>query len=315
MKLQKNKIVFISIVGLVLIFIIAYGVQLSQEDEIPTLDTNKIPIPELEQQQEDYSSKLDAINDIKEVRHYDAPSMYDERLLDSNGIYDPDLLDKEKQRIVDSIYNQGKINYTSFSYRDSKGASEALLKPMQDISTINESFPAKNNTNPRNAIITSHQDFFKNTPQINKPETSFMKMTDTAIVVVVNGDQQVKAYSRLEMRTVQACTIGGRSLPKNTLLYGFVSFKPNRTIVQISNIEHHAVKLQAYDLQDGKEGIYVVNSFKTDVSKAVLSDVIQDVNIPGVPSVDVIKNVFQRSNKNLKVTITNNYKLLLKPVL
>jgi hypothetical protein len=29
----------------------------------------------------------------------------------------------------------------------------------------------------------------------------------------------------------------------------------------------------------------------------------------------VIKNVFQRSNKNLKVTITNNYKLLLKPVL
>ena len=237
------------------------------------------------------------------------------RLLDSNGVYDPDLLDKEKQRMVDSIYNQGRINYTSFSYRDTKGASETLLKPMQDISATEESFAAKNNTTRREAIIASHQDFFKNIPQINKPETSFMKMTDTAIVVVVNGDQQVKAYSRLEMRTVQACTIGGRRLPKNTLLYGFVSFKPNRTIVQISNIEHHAVKLQAYDLQDGKEGIYVVNNFKTDVSKAVLSDVIQDVNIPGVPSVDVIKNVFQRSNKNLKVTITNNYKLLLKPVL
>jgi len=54
-----------------------------------------------------------------------------------------------------------------------------------------------------------------------------------------------------------------------------------------------------------------------------LGDVIQDFNIPGIPDVSGavntgvsgVKKVFQRNNRNVKVTVNNNYKLILKPKL
>ncbi len=83
-------------------------------------------------------------------------------------------------------------------------------------------------------------------------------------------------------------------------------------MVYILNFDKGAVGLKAYDLQDGREGIYVENSFRADVSRELIDDIIQDIDIPGVPQVGGIKKVFQRNNRNIKVTITNNYKLILK---
>ncbi len=132
------------------------------------------------------------------------------------------------------------------------------------------------------------------------------------IYAAVNGDQIVETFSRLEMRLTKPAFINNELLPKNTYLYGFVSFKPNRTLIHITNINHKPASLIADDLQDGNEGIYVVNNFQSEASKAVVDDAIDEINIPSVPSIGVLKKVFQRSNKNVKVTITNNYQLLLK---
>ena len=118
MKLEKNKIVFVSVLVCVVLFIGGYAFYLIGDDEAPAIKNNQIPVPELENEQKTYQSKLDAINDLKEVRQTNAPSIYDERLLDSTGVYDPDLLDKEKMRMVDSIYKNGRIDYTVSNYNN-----------------------------------------------------------------------------------------------------------------------------------------------------------------------------------------------------
>ena len=92
----------------------------------------------------------------------------------------------------------------------------------------------------------------------------------------------------------------------------YFKFQPNRLLLEIEGVEHHPYKLSAYDVADGLEGIYIKNSFKEDASREVLNDVVEDVNIPGVPQVRGIKRVFQRSNRNVKVTGRNQYKVLLK---
>ena len=119
MKIEKNKIVFTSILICVILFIGAYTVLVLGDDEEPTIENNQIPLPELGDDQKEYDSKLEALDDLKEARENNAPSIYDERLLDSTGVYDPDLLDKEKMRIVDSIYSEGRISYSDRSYRSS----------------------------------------------------------------------------------------------------------------------------------------------------------------------------------------------------
>ena len=305
MKIEKNKIVFASIIGMIVLFIGSYSMVVLNKDEDPTIETNRIPIPELQDEQKEYDSKLDAINDLKEVREANAPSIYDERMLDSSGVYDPDLPDKKKAQIVDSIYNQGRINYADNSYRKSR--VQKVIKKVNPSGSIADK---QDYGKTLSSDKTVFKDFFNSNP--NKSER-IEKRTDDVIHVVVNGDQVVKTFSRLEMRLTKPALINNERLPKNTYLYGFVSFKPNRTMIEITNINHQPVNLKAYDLQDGNEGIYVVNNFQTEASKALVGDAVNEINIPAVPSVGVLKKVFQRSNKNVKVTITNNYKLILKP--
>jgi Conjugative transposon, TraM len=304
MKIEKNKIVFASVLLCIVLFISAYSIMLLSGDEEPTIENNQISVPKLKDEQKEYESKLDALNDLKEVRQTNAPSIYDERLLDSTGVYDPDLLDKEKMRIVDSIYNEGRINYTERSYRNTQVKTNIQPRTIQKDTVLKT-------TNTKD-LNNAQKDFFHKAPEVisNIPEN-----TDAIIYTIVNGTQIIKKNYRLELRLAKPALINGQKLPKNTSLYGFISFKPNRTMIHITNIGHQEISLKAFDFQDGNEGIYTVNSFRAEATKAVVDDAIDQINIPSVPSTGVLKNVFQRSNRNTKVTITNNYKLILKPKL
>src|SRR5690606_34918856 len=86
--------------------------------------------------------------------------------------------------------------------------------------------------------------------------------TDAEILVEVDGSQVVKTNYRLRMRLLKDALINGVKIPKNTSVFGFISFKTNRALIEIENIDHHPVKLKAFDLQDGSEGIYIENSFR-----------------------------------------------------
>lgn len=306
MKVEKNKIVFAAIILCVVLFIGSYAVIKFSEDEEPTIESNQIPIPTLKDEQKEYDSKLEALNDLKETRQTNAPSMYDERLLDSIGVYDAELLTKEKMRLVDSIYNQGRISYSDRSYRKAEISVPTKTIQIDTIETIEI-----NKTIQIKQLALEHQLFFASVPKKEKELSN--EPTDSNIYVTVNGAQTVKKNYRLKMLLINDALIGGRTIPKNTNIYGFVSFKPNRVIITIPNINHHPIHLKAYDLQDGNEGIYIENSFQAEARQKVVGDIVDDINIAGVPQVSGIKKIFQRTNKNVKVTIAGNYKLILKP--
>ena len=310
MKIEKNKIVFSAILLCILLFLGGYAMLVLGEDEEPTLDNNQIPVPKLEDDQKEYSSKLDAINDLKEVRQTNAPSIYDERLLDSTGVYDPQLLDKEKMRIVDSIYQQGQIQYSEKTY-DNINSKYSPSKSSKDVANETIVEIEENETVvAAKELALEHQLFFASHPMEN--EDLNIQNTDAFIYVRVDGTQTVKTNYRLQMRLMKDAVIYGKRIPKNTSIYGFVSFKPNRTIIDIENINHRPVKLETYDFQDGSEGIYVKNSFRAEVANEVIGDVVNDINIAGVPQIRGFKRIFRRNQRDAKVTITDNYQLILR---
>ncbi len=307
MKLEKNKIVFAAVIVCVVLFIGAYSMLVLGDDEEPTLDGNQIPVPELEDEQQEYESKLEALDALKEVRENNAPSIYDERLLDSAGVYDPDLLDKEKMRIVDSIYNEGRISYSDRSYRKQRVGNPVEIRNVDTVVVFQEKEPSLQ----VKELGLEHQLFFASAPVKNDALVSDND-TDAVLYAVVNRTQVVKKDFRLELRLTQPAVVKGRKLPKHTRVYGFVSFKPNRLMLTIEHINHLPVKLRAYDWQDGSEGIYIENSFRAEARQEVIGDIVDDINIVGVPQVSGIKRIFQRNNRNVKVTIADNYKLILK---
>ncbi|MBO0356010.1 conjugative transposon protein TraM [Muricauda ruestringensis] len=318
MKVEKNKIIFSIVLVCILLFIGSYAMLVLGEDEEPTLESNQVPVPELEDDQKQYDSKLDALNDLKEVRQTNAPSIYDERLLDSTGVYDPDLLDKEKMRLVDSIYQQGQIKYSEQSYENInpryRTTKPTIAKEKDTIDAIEEQ---ETEVEVKERAL-EHQLFFASHPIENDDLNA--KNTDTFIYVRVDGTQTVKNNYRLQMRLLKDAVIYGQQYLRNTPIYGFVSFKPNRAIIDIENIDHRPVKLKAHDQQDGSEGIYIENSFRAEVTNEIVGDMVDDINIAGVPNVSAslntgvsgFKKIFQRNHRNVKVTITDNYKLILK---
>lgn len=314
MKLEKNKIVFAIILTCIILFIGVYATMVMADDEAPTIDGNQIPVPRLEDEQKVYESKLDALNDLKEVKQTNAPSIYDERLLDSTGVYDPDLLDKEKMRMVDSIYRNGQIKYSDrYVYQDDStpkiNAIDENTKEQND--TITKTIKSKIiDAIDTKELALEHLLFFASNPA--EDPTLNSKNTDDMIYVRVDGTQTVKTNFRLQMRLEREALIDGQKIPRNTPLYGFISFKPNRVAINIENINHKPTKLKAFDLQDGSEGIYAENSFRAEATQEVIGDMVDDINMAGVPQVSGIRKIFQRNNRNIKVTVTDNYKLILK---
>ncbi len=309
MKVEKNKIVFAAVLAVIFIFLISYSIMVMGDDDSENESLQQTLVPDLEENQKEYESKLDAINDLKEVRETNAPSIYDEKLIDSLGFYDPDLPEREKERIVDSIYDAGKIKYSEKRYPNI-GQRRAV---QQKVPNVDSAEVKREQKIEAKELGLEHQLFFAADPKPN--EVSIIGNTDETIYVVVDGDQIVQANTRLRMRLTQAAIINGKLMPKNTPIFGFISFQPNRALIEIENIKHHPTKLKAFDLQDGSEGIYVENNFREEATREVLDDVISDINIPSVPQVGGLTQVFRRSNRRVKVTVLNNYRLILKPKL
>jgi len=306
MKIEKNKIVFGSVLMIILIFIVAYSTLVLMGEEDTTDDLDQPSVPVLKEEKEIYTSKLKALDDIKEDRKSNPPSIYSEKFLDSLGVYDPLLVEKKRDRVVDSIYNQERL-----SYEKSIRFQEHVLSEQPENGNTLEERPSKNMFIPREFAV-EHKEFFR--PR--EKSRSFMKKTsktDTIISVIVNGDQKVKVHDRLELILIEDALINGKFYARNTLLYGFVSFQPNRVHIEITSINNGVVNLKAFDLQDGNEGIYIKNSFRGEATKEVIDDVIQDINIAGLPQIGGIKNIFTRRNRNIKVTVLDQYRLILKP--
>ncbi|WP_422350843.1 conjugative transposon protein TraM [Flagellimonas sp.] len=310
MKLEKNKIVFGLVILCVVLFIVGYAMMALGGDEEPSIDNNQIPVPELGEEQEQYKTKLEALDAIKEERQTNAPSIYDESLLDSTGVYDPDLMEKKKMRIIDSIYNEGRIDYSEGTFRKPKTEKVALDHTKPDTIPTPKKNDDKDPSIEMKELGLEHQLFFASDPMEQLLEVN--GTTDAQILVRVDGTQTVRQHYRLRMRLLEEAMINGTVIPRNTAIYGFVSFKPNRTMIEIEHIEHIPINLRAHDLQDGSEGIYIENSFRAEATKEVVGDAIDDINIGGVPQVKGIKALFQRDNRLVKVTIMDNYQLILK---
>lgn len=307
MKIDKKKIVFGSVLAVIVLFIVAYSMLIFGGDVDEPSQLKDTLVPELQQEQEDFNSRLDAVNALKEVRETNTPSIYDEKYLDSMGYYDPEFQERQKEKILDSIYENNSANYSEFSYHNDY--QEEFMLDTEEIEVVQDE-PFSSQTSSKELGLI-HQLFYASNPEIDNGYP-IQDTTADAILVEVDGDQVVKSGYRLKMRLMQEAMINNIKFPANTPVYGFIRFQPNRALIEIENIDHYPVKLKVYDMQDGSEGIYVENSIRAQVGQEVIDDIIQDINVAGVPQVGGLKQLFQKNNRNVKVQVTNNYKLILK---
>lgn len=315
MKLKKSKLIMGGIVLSVVLFIVSYAFVAFGDKKETIQSTSQIPIPELKGDKQEFSGKLEAIEAIEEEREFKAPSVYQEHLMDSLGYYHSDMDSIRKKHLIDSVYALG--DKRNKQLKKLNGLRQKLDPVSPGMVTVAPEFKVPNEDLQKRQkerdiaakeLALEHQLFFASNPKV----TVVSGKTDGIIYARVDGTQVVKKDFRLLMRLTESAQINGRWYAVNTPIYGFVSFKPNRTLIRIEHITGEKVKLIAYDLLDGSEGIYIENSFRAEARQQLVGDVVDDINIAGVPQVSGIKQLFRRSNRQVKVTVLDGYALTLK---
>jgi len=303
MKKQQNKIVFVLVLMGVVLFIVAYSVFTFGKDKKSELKPDRIPMPDLEENQKVYESKMEALDAIEEERETTAPQIYPDHMVDDKGYFNPDYMEYEKQRIIDSVYSSGNLNphRKPMQPLDTTPAGEQEPQPTQ----IKEPLP--DSSISAEELALEHQLFFASQPKALKGEIH------SSILVEVDGKQVLRKNSRIRLRLVEPTMINGHRFPKYTVLFGTVRFRPNRTLLAITQIDHVPLQWEAFDLQDGLAGLYLENSLREEATQEVMDDMVQDINIAGLPQVRGLKSVFQRSQRKQKVTVLDGHRLLLKP--
>lgn len=293
MKIDKKKIVFVSLVLTVLLFMVSYTVLVLMKDDLPEHLRQPL-VPELQEEQQEYHSKLEAVDALREERELIIPNIYSENLMDSpesstpGSREEPQLYDYQEEEYNDVLASSGIVV-------DSAEVAAVVALPQVDLGA-------------------GHAAFFLNS-QVSEAPTLKREGSEDEIQVEVNGTQSVRSHDRLELILVDKVDIAGKHFPRNALVYAFVEVRENRVHLKVTHIGKKKVRLKAFDLQDGSEGIYLRNSFRARAGKEVLEDVVDELQIPGVPQVQGVKNLFKRNNRKLKVKIIDQYQLVLKPEL
>ena len=144
------------------------------------------------------------------------------------------------------------------------------------------------------------------------------------IRALVHGEyRNIKSGSIVKFRIIDEFTIDGIYIPKNTFIYGQLSFSSSRAMIKIENIQYKNMIIpfdaSVYD-QDGFEGLYTPDNITDEAKRKMANDAISSTNLNfsgGIPFVtsaanavtSAIKSVSQSAVREKKLNISSNYQV------
>lgn len=188
---------------------------------------------------------------------------------------------------------------TSSRYREEEIDEELNEEPIVSKKTIVEKQPVSKKQ-------TSSSGFFKKS---NKTKS----FEDLNIYAAIHGNQTIMNTQRVKFRTTKEFTYEGQKYPINTIVYGTAEIRPNRLFIKIIKINQTDLKLDVYDSEDSLEGLYVLTpNLNASLQKELKKEGIEDDDLKSIPFSKSLKNIFEKKVREEKVTLINNYKIIIK---
>lgn len=187
--------------------------------------------------------------------------------------------------ILDSIKEANQLSNIT------KTKSYTNTQPNQTtkINTYTKEAITKNSdskTNTHDITMQQELDLYRQLRERKERQTSLNSDKNTAIVpsikvrASIHNDQYIFPSDRVTLMLAETFTYQGNTFPRNTLIYAIASFSENRVLLNISNIQHVSISLQAVDLQDGQVGMYVpqVGEFRSKYNAALETETINNAS-------------------------------------
>lgn len=147
----------------------------------------------------------------------------------------------------------------------------------------------------------------------------------SGLVAISPNEQQLQNGTLVKLELGSTIFVNGVRIPAGTFLYGMARLENERMLIHIPSIRLDnqllPVSLSVYDM-DGLEGIYVPASLSREVVKESADQAIQStavsrfgISLPteaAASGIGVVKNLLSKRVKQVRVTLTAGYKLLLR---
>ncbi|MGY5851139.1 conjugative transposon protein TraM [Salegentibacter sp. F14] len=286
MRIDKKKVVFGGVIICVIGFIVLYSLYVFGTEKQPKETFKNPELPLLEVTEKEYESKLEAIDDIEPEKQRRIPELYEPP-------------QKEELERENKLYQEEEMEYWK-----ADSSQKIIQRAIEDsLITLKTEDPKRKEV--FEDLSDGHTEFFLGAKVAETQNGLVLKSR-------VYGNQVIKTGMRIILELMEGVMMGNQKIPKKTLVYGQVSMQQNRVMVTVERIGAFEVSLEAFDLQDKQKGIYIENSFRVEASNQLVGDLVNDINISGIPQVRGLRNIFRRNNRNIKVLVLNNYQLLLK---
>ena len=265
MQLDKKKVVFGSVLLCILLFTVAYAVLVWKREETSDKELPKNPnIPTLEEGDHTYTSRKEAVDKLKEKKPSTVPNLYDDIEIPVDTTSTTTSTENSRETLKSQRTEEDKQwTMDSWSFKEVPETDGLSVSADTIINKKTEPEKEKSSVAPQEELLRQER-FFSYTNVHRGLQNSNMA---ESIPVAVLGTQKVTTNSRLELYLLKDSYLYGKYYPAFTPVYGFVSLGPNRVFLRITNILGEPLSLTAYDLQDGHEGMYVINNFRAEASR------------------------------------------------
>lgn len=175
----------------------------------------------------------------------------------------------------------------------------------------------------REAMRKRNSDFSRAQSNANEGNTN-ANANHIEFRAAIYRDQFILPGERVTLLLTQPLSYKGNVFEKNTFIYATANIQQSRVLLNITNINHVSVSLQAKDLQDGELGLYSPRAgelwrefqedAQTDMMDEGINEATQDLNIPLVGStIKAFGRFFTRKKykESEKIPLWNDRELIL----
>lgn len=213
-------------------------------------------------------------------------------------------------------------------------ATTAPKKEEVDIEKLKEEEKRKRHEEINNIFASKDEEETVPQPKKNGKSSPFKPINKKAetgkksITAVIHGEQRnVTSSSLVKLRTQEPFDINGTTIPRNTIIYGKAQISSNKVNINIDQIVYnntpYPFKGRIYDL-NGSEGLYIPDNDLNEGIKDAKGGAIEGTNVninannpvslvsTGANALtNAVKRMASNKNKEVKVTLSANYKLII----
>ena len=307
---EKRKYIGYTVIGIISLGLLLFAINDFGGDN-KNKEVTEISTPESETNQ--YNSKVEAIQKGDKPISTSNNSLQDIYENDeSNSESNNSNLETEKfeEEIRKMNTNNEKATTVSPTVQNKNSYSPVKKQqyPTTNIRRLETKKPEKEN------IRDDFGGFFSSDDNVKTSVAkSNIQESDPFFYGVIKGDHLgLKNKQRVALMLPKDALINGKLYKRNTVIYAIATFGSSRVNLTINNINQVPVNIKAYDAEDGGIGLQVRESLVSETSTEMVSDGADDLDLSGVPFGNTIKKILKKKNKEAKIDLLNNQKMILK---